>query len=392
MVLVFLVLFSTKLIWYDFRTINPGNSATLLYWSFLVYSILLCPFILWLLAKNIRPLLGSKLILSFFLINIYGVIIFFWHQNASIFVAQDVYKLMFFPAGFAAAMYLRESSLGFDRVFKWLLGYLFLFALIRLVIHVLASTHPIVYGTTHDILLISYAASLLWANPLLILNFVVLIALVGMGQKRTLYALFIFNYLYSFVYFSSVKNYLKTATIGIASVSIFFCGYAFYKNYDVEIFKRVGNVSTSIQSDIGIKSKRLREVVAGFDRMGESSSMPYFFGLGSGAFFFDPVDNPVTGVSIVHSFHFTPMAFYFRYGVFGIFFVIYLYANIMKVVLYKKLTDNNRLNFILKAVAMSSVIMSFIVYSVVDDILLGFIYGIFYIRRMKGVSCQIKCI
>ena len=384
-VVLFLAIVSTKLVWYDFRTLDKENAEKLLFLSFFLYSIAIFPFVVFFIARQFLELSRSKLILFFFLLNVYGVVVSFLYGRADIYLYQDIYKMLFFPSGFAAALYLKNQQFCFETILKKLFNILICFAIFRLLIHLYMRTDSaIVYGTTHDIFLLSYSISLFWRSPRYLILTVLVFFLVVFGQKRTLLVGFVFLLSGSFIYFKKLAfKVIFGRVIIIVVLATFLLAYNFEAH---DKFRRLYNTENTISQDIGKESKRLREVLSAIDNMNQLSPQSYIFGFGSGASFDDPVPNPITGYTKVHSFHFTPMAFVYRYGIIGILFLLTVYVCMTKVLYKYKLSNDLHLNFVIKSTLLFSMIMSMIVYSLVDDVLIGFLYGLYFIRKRVRVN------
>lgn len=385
------VVFLSKLIWYDLRTIVPDQAVALLNASFLWYSIMLLPFVLFFLVKTLKVIIHSKIILMFFLINIYGMFVGIAYGNLNMFFVQDMYKFLFFPVGFSAAAYWYYYSPSFDRFFYIIYWVMFVFALVRSALHYyLGGDIIFLYGTVHDLFLISMSVGMLWKNPLSRIIGIITILLVILGNKRTLLVMFIMNLVVSFIFFfRNVKLLVWLARIVMTLLAVILC-VSYITKTEQTVFKRFLNTASTYESDVGEDSKRLREVTTAYDLIQESAPFSLLFGFGSGAYFLDPVPNEVTGVSVVHSIHFTPMAYLYRYGLVGFIFIIALYGSFVRIVLFFSFSSDRVVDFSVKLTIISSFIMSFMVYSFVDDVFLGFIYGLYFMKSNYFVKKSYK--
>lgn len=382
-VVVFLTVFFSKLVWYDLRTIYPGQASSILSVSFLWYSAVLLPFIFFLLLKELKVVIRSNIILMFFSLNVFGLIIGILQGNLNIFLLQDIYKFLFFPAGFAAAVYCYDFQT-FDGILYKIYWVLVVFSVIRLIIHYyLSEDISFLYGTVHDIFLISMSVAMIWKNPLRMMTAVAVILSILLGNKRTLLALLVMNLVLSSVSFmGSLNTFLWLRRIIFLSLCTVIIGLYVYTGKSV-VYKRVLNTTQTYGEDIGKDSKRHREVTVAFDLMQKGAPLSFWLGFGSGAFFYDPVPNVRTGESITHSIHFTPMAFFYRYGTVGLVFIAVLYISFIRIFFLFKFSNDKVVDYSVKATIIGSLVMSFLVYSFQDDVFLGFIYGIYSLKSNR---------
>lgn len=393
-VAVFLTVYFSKLIWYDLRTIFPSQASAILSVSFMWYSAILIPFILFFLIKEFKIIFRSSVISIFFALNLFGMVVGLLKGNANMFFLQDTFKFLFFPAGFAAAIYYNSSEKfnGFDSILYKIYWMLVVFSFIRFMLHYsLGDDLSFLYGTVHDIYLISMSIGMIWKQPFGVVVAMIVIFLVLFGNKRTLFVLFLLNLGLSSVLFmrnmSAIVWLRRFFLVLLCAVVV----SVFVSKLESSAYKRVLNTSQTYETDIGTSSKRLREVTVAYDLMRKDAPLSFLIGFGSGAFFHDPVPNARTGESITHSIHFTPMAFFYRYGIIGLCFLGIVYSSFIRISFMFKFSNDRVIDYSIKATILGSIVMSFLVYSFLDDIFLGFIYGMFFIRsnyRISNVYCK----
>ncbi len=380
--IIFLSISGSKLFWYDFRTIVSDGRIELLSQSFLIYSVSLLPFILYFIYSQYYTLVKQKLILYIFAVNLYGLLLAITLGECNIFLIQDVYKFLFIPAGFGLASFLYRRGCDIERVLRITIIVMSLFALARLTVHATLKDGGMIFGTVHDVILIGYSiVELLSGKSILgFLGGLVVLPSVLVGQKRTLVLI---AFILIIIYLLKIINEKKGRVIvrALLSIMLFVGGGYVVSSYVDYNYKRVQSTFDTFDTDVGVDSKRLREVKVAYQEIRNNSDLAFITGLGSGAYFVDPVHNPVSGEILVHSIHVTPVAMIFRYGIVGAVLYVAIILSIF-VLLYVNRQGisgvSNKMFFVILSYLIGSVIMSFTIYGLVDDIFIGFFIGILW--------------
>lgn len=373
-VIIFLGLYFTKLAWYDIRTIYPEQAQSLLSAFFIGYSIVLAPFIAYAFILFVGRIASNKLMLFFLFINVYGFIWGVANGNLNIYLIQDTFKLLFVPTGFLLAYMVYKRGGSFEVILLSLIKWAILFAIVRFMIHAYLHTNSsLVYGTVQDLLLIgnSFFQIFMGSSAFSSIMAVFVLMLVLAGQKRTLFVLAACAFLWALSVFSQSRKNITQVLMVFFTLLLIVGGLTTMTGS----LNRVLGTSESVTNDIGKDSKRLREVLVVFDELAKDGGERFFSGFGSGAYFNDPVPNPITGYTTTHSVHFTPAAMVFRYGLFGLLLYVFCTLYLLKLSIIRMHGINKNLAFVMRFYMLGAIVMSLVTYGVVDDAFLGFVIG-----------------
>ncbi len=377
--------FASKSLWYDLRLIHrelldPSRFRLL----FIVYALLLLPFLIVVLSRDVIGVLTKRWSWLFAALAWYGLVPALIHRNDLIYIAQDLFKLSFVPAGYLAYRLARER-LDVKRFALFLATSVLLFEIVRLAIHVLAkgTGTRLVYGTIIDVLPVAafFAFMLHSTGARRFLFFLLTVASLLMsliGQKRTVLAcicllacFFVVSTLRkntTFVVFAAIVTTCALAALALAG--------ALSGEFEVDVFRRLA--ATDVRADIGESSVRFKEVKIAMRTLKEGGVGALLFGYGHGATF--ELWHPVRGVETVHSMHFTPAAMIFRYGFFGVVFFAILFVAIWRLVLRRTSiaasADEAAVTLMGKGYLLSASIGCFLLFGLVDDLLCGVFLGV----------------
>ena len=378
--LFFLLIFFTKLAWYDIRTLYPESAEVILSRLFLFYSVAILPFIAYLFVCQVHRLATNMLMLFYLVINIYGFIWGVTNGFLNTYLLQDTFKLLFVPSGYLLAWMVYKQGADFEKILWLLVKWAVAFTILRFAIHMYLHTNSgLVYGTVQDLLLIPNALYQVFLGKGILVPVFGLgvLGLILFGQKRTLFALTALGALWVLSLFAKIKRgILQSVKVLFVLLLVVASGLVLVSNLN-----RVSGTTNTLTSDVGESSKRLREVVVVLEELAKGGPARFFAGYGSGAYFYDPVPNPATGSTITHSVHFTPAAMVYRYGFLGILLYLFSVLYLIKLSLGKIKGVSLQLAFVVRFYMIGAVIMSQVTYAVVDDVFLGFLIGVIVINN-----------
>lgn len=380
---VFLIIFLSRIVWYDLRTITAAlseSSDLVLY--FTIWSVFLLPFLSYYIIKGFRLekyyWLPNGLLLLAFYSTVTGML---W-DNSLNYILQDLYKFLFIPAVIYAT-YSLPGRISTSSILTFTASTILFYYCIRIVIFLFFnSAGRVYYGTPQDLfavcvnlaILLSFRKNLPISKTIGKLGFMSVLSIIG--QKKTIAIGLVFLFMMAIV-----KSVLRVNVRLLLLLSFFLVltgGTVFWltstSSIDVNRY-----INADVQNELGEDSSRRIEVAVALDALGDSE-LGYVVGLGGGVVFNVPrIYDGRLVVATTHSMHNTIVTQLSRYGVFG----GLAYGSILLIGLFwiiRNRNSNNVERAMLVNVAISYKVVafmaSFVIYGVMDDILLGLIAGL----------------
>lgn len=385
---IFVAIFLSRIFWYDLRTISAAQGQeSNLYFMFVVWSLLLTPFIVYYLYNGLRLTREIWLPRLILVLSFYGALLGLAHDNDFVYVVQDTFKFLFIPAIIYATLLLpaRVSALA---VLRFVSTTVLVFYFIRIIIFVVFNdSGRIYYGTPQDLIVVCINLGILvsvgFKRSLPLIGAVGVASFLSViGQKKTL----VFGIGYLFL-LSFLKVFVKVnikLIVLFSCVAIFAGGSLFWLTHTGKIdVSRLA--ATDITNDLGVDSRRRIENAVALRAL-DRSNLGYIFGLGSGL----TLDIPTVSYGRLelrrsHSIHNTPIVQIARYGIAG----LAVYCLILLSGVTWAIRNRNSRNINNAVIANTALfyksfafLASFVIYGVVDDIILGLLTALVY--RQKG--------
>jgi len=381
-------IFLSRVAWFDIRIAVPDFG--LIYALFFVYAALLAPLLGLVLLAGYRFLVEDTLVASYVAINVYGALLGFAYANDFSFLASDSFKFLLLPGGYVAFR-LAQKELQPERVLKIAVIFVVVFELLKF--GAFAATQGgflgMVYGGILDFLPLAYVGSRMLLKPgmLNIIIWTAYFVVVLLGQKRTLLVVSMTSML--FFAWSARRRRRTWGFFAMALVALTLIG-GYTATTEVaklsgEAIKRISG--TDIASDIGSRSKRLREVRLVVEELHKGGVVAWVFGYGHGATFVEEVPDRRTGARVTHSVHFTPAAMLFRYGILGLALFVGTAVTVLKRSRIEPMQSGATLSrssqMAIRGYLIAAVLASLVIYGLVDDLLVGVLYGIATAERQR---------
>jgi hypothetical protein len=388
-----LLIFASRVVWYDLRIILPevrGNLRLL----FAAYSVCLVPFVGLAYFGALRHVVMSKLMLLLHLVIIYGVVlaIVFGSIDHGYFVT-DIFKLMFVPTAFV--LFCARPPVRLERFLERLAQAILIYQVLRVGVFLTLAPGVLYYGGVTDMFPLCYYLNCFMQrqrkNELKgIAGVVSALALIVLGQKRTLLVASV-----AVICYASFRN--RKSVSQRISVYLFFAGVIIAGSYlakyietlaDFGFFTRVA--TTEFDTALEGESSRQREVRDVFTTLEDSGAWAFVLGHGHGATFEREDPDPLTGEVILHSVHFTPAAMHLRYGILGWVFYLSLCVAVMfaKESVFPPFASSKDI-LIMKTYGLAAIMCSITMYGLVDDMIIGaFLAAMVLSRRAHVVALK----
>lgn len=376
-------IFLSRIAWYDVRIIYADIG--LIYGLFYTYAAILAPFLLMICVGRIDMLRTSRTVLVFASVALYGIILAIIYQSPVSYLLSDSFKFLLVPAGLVAGRLLARR-IGVTWVGILVVAFSFLFLILKFVffVYVNDGVTGLLYGGIADFLpfVIALSVAVFARGRYAAVWFAVFVAtalLLIMGQKRTLLILMVFNLSYVLTRFWRRPRVWVMFTV--LTTGLIVAGGAFLQlnvGADSRLLNRF--VRTDVNTDIGVESRRYREVRLVFEELLERGALAVLLGIGSGATFEEEIPDRRTGITTIHSVHFTPAAMLFRYGGIGIAYYIWFFGFGYRVLRAAERLGGKRavrgvfVGFRLYWV--DAFVASWVIYGFVDDLILGLFLGV----------------
>ncbi len=396
LLMAFMIIFATKLFWFDLRVIfRPLLFRDNIFWFFLTYALTLTPFIALFLLLGIRRAFRDPIILAFGALNVYGLVLGLIMGNSIQLILQDCFKLMLLPAGYLA---YQETALRLNlgKLLNTLAWCMTSLQVLRVMLFLSPLAEKLLFGGVLDLFpfCVFYSRFLrsnksfpsYWA-----LAAMASLLLVGIGQKRTiiicLMGIIGFMPLLRGIDLRGLyRASLMAALLVVVALTPHTSRFDFSVFEDMLIAIKAKQAITKPTHDekqpklqlsaaraqrLENETIRLREYKDAFNTLGQNGGWAYFTGLGSGAVF-RSWKQEHTGEEMHHTIHLSPLAGWYRYGVFGVLIFVALF------ILPWRLPSRSHRGLLpssdiwaMKCYLIASLVSSLAIYGVYDDLFFG---------------------
>lgn len=348
---LFLLIFlsqSSRIFWYDIKGIFIfSGGVNYISVFFKVYALSLIPVVLYYLRIVSRTISSVEFLLLYF--NFMALAVGIFNANPVNYIAGDFFKFLLCIATYYIFKQVDtyEIITYFGKKIFFLYWVLLFFAVGRLIMFNLYFHAKVgfIFGTVQDLLLLFLAIilSFVLLNEKRILSsffyfslFFFSIYLVLLGQKRsTIFALII-----AFLYwnFRERGRRILKYIFWFVPVIVIITLLVLEGGFDIK-----GNFQRYKNTDILAKiteDGRYDEFLLIKERIRELSAISIISGKGHGAVF-DKYVSRSGRIETIHSVHITPVAVFYRYGIIGILFYLFLLCVVGKILLQQSFRELN---------------------------------------------------
>lgn len=362
----------SRIMWYDYKGVLKVNSGNLdlIRDFFYIYSVFFIPVIFYWIINFFKLKIET---VSFYtlLLAIYGIILAIINGNDLNYIIGDTFKFLILISSIYIGMNFSGKN---DNILRYIvyIGVTFAFFRFYLFYNGFVTSFGFAYGVTQDIFLFFAAFILLIQKPTLLklILFIATLILIMLGQKRSLFIIIIL--LLPFCLFWVDNRQKKTSITLFIIISILIAILiSIIAPSNINFHNNLGRIThTNWSEKLKFQDGRNDEATLVIEEINKNQFA--FLGSGSGAKFNN-------GDKITHSIHITPLALFFRYGILGILFYLYLFFKITymfyKNFFYKRHKKNDSLYILSNLYVLGSIIMSLAIFGFIDDPLTGFCLG-----------------
>ena len=386
---VIIVVFLSRIAWYDLRTIDAYRGAeTNITIYFVAWTAILAPLLIWQALRNYKVALSFVFGLVFAGLISFTMVSGLLEGNSERFIMQEVVKYSFVPISFliAATLSVRVKTLA---LIEFISLVCVAYYIIRLFLFlILGSAGRLYYGTPQELFAIASAIAVFVSHTdarvqvMQTAKIGILVSLTFLGQKRTMALSLVF------VMLAMVADIFANFRVKNLSVVLFAGGLlvlgvtTLVLRSDIDLRRYEFQ---HIETSVGIDSLRVMEARLATAKLDEEP-LRYLYGYGGGATLVFPafLTGAGSGSAEVHSIHNTFVAMLYRHGLIGV--AVYLLCAFYGVLWCLRNTQspyyqNRVLAYTALTYKIITLLSSFVIFGLVDDFLIGIIAGLIYRQK-----------